>query len=241
MAQQRRMLYAKLLTSHNINVLPVATRYLYVGMLVLADDDGRLNADPRYVKGAVFSYDEEITAKDVEHMLGDLHAAGVLELYEVEGARYAEHPKWKEYQNIRRDMYTPSKIPSSRATKAEPLQPRNEPDTKAVHKLSKVKLSKVKSSKDNTGKVLPVRPDDPGIIEKEKYGEHQNVRLTPEEYLKLVDRWGNDAVRDNIEQLSGYMASKGKRYKDHYATINNWIRRKQEETRGKGKSFTVIG
>ena len=43
-----------------------------------------------------------------------------------------------------------------------------------------------------------------------------------------------------IENLSSYMASTGKRYKDHYATILNWDRRdkqKQEEDKYKGMSY----
>lgn len=58
------------------------------------------------------------------------------------------------------------------------------------------------------------------INKKEKYGEFQNVLLTDEEYHKLE----KSNLLPYIEKLSSYIASKGKKYKSHYATILNWAR-----------------
>ena len=57
--------------------------------------------------------------------------------------------------------------------------------------------------------------------EKESYGEFQNVLLTKEEYRKLE----KSNLLPYIEKLSSYIASKGKRYKSHYATILTWSRK----------------
>ena len=55
-------------------------------------------------------------------------------------------------------------------------------------------------------------------------GEFGNVYLTEEELEKLKERFPYDwQVR--IESLSEYVASKGKRYKSHYATILSWARK----------------
>lgn len=53
------------------------------------------------------------------------------------------------------------------------------------------------------------------------YGEFKNVRLTDDEYKKLEEK----KLIPYIEKLSSYIASKGKRYKNHYATILNWSRK----------------
>ena len=63
--------------------------------------------------------------------------------------------------------------------------------------------------------------------QKEKHGEFQNVLLSEQEMQKLKDRLGGEAER-YIEKLSAYLASRGKRYKSHYATILNWWRRDKE-------------
>lgn len=61
------------------------------------------------------------------------------------------------------------------------------------------------------------------------YGEFKNVKLTEEEYKKLEER----NLLPYIEKLSSYIASKGKKYKSHYATILTWSRK---ETKGAPKN-----
>lgn len=60
-----------------------------------------------------------------------------------------------------------------------------------------------------------------------KYGEYNNVLLTDEDYEKLVNEFPND-YQSRIENLSSYIASTGKSYKNHLATIRNWARREKE-------------
>lgn len=64
------------------------------------------------------------------------------------------------------------------------------------------------------------------IKKKEKKTYHGNVHLFPEEYDKLVTKFGQDGAEERIEALSLYIKSKGveRKYKDHYATILNWER-----------------
>lgn len=58
---------------------------------------------------------------------------------------------------------------------------------------------------------------------KHKYGEYTNVLLTDEELDKLKAEYSD--WEDRIERLSSYIASTGKAYKSHYATIRNWARK----------------
>ena len=71
------------------------------------------------------------------------------------------------------------------------------------------------------------------------YGEFQNVRMTTEEFSKLVQTEGADRSNALIEELSSYLASSGKRYKSHYATLLNWARRKDKEGEPKRKFLTA--
>ena len=57
------------------------------------------------------------------------------------------------------------------------------------------------------------------------YGEFKNVKLTDDEYKKLEEK----NLLPYIEKLSSYIASKGKRYKSHYATILTWSRKNNIE------------
>lgn len=60
-----------------------------------------------------------------------------------------------------------------------------------------------------------------------KFGEYQNVLLTDSDMEKLKAEFPND-WEERIERLSAYMASTGKGYKNHLATICNWARRDSE-------------
>lgn len=65
-------------------------------------------------------------------------------------------------------------------------------------------------------------------INKRLYGECQNVKLTEDEYNKLVDK----NYTGLIDELSLYIASKGDKYKSHYATILQWAKKREKETLG---------
>ena len=66
---------------------------------------------------------------------------------------------------------------------------------------------------------------------KNDYGEFGNVKMTTAEFEKLVQAVGADRANALIEELSSYLASSGKRYKSHYATLLNWSRRREKERR----------
>lgn len=60
--------------------------------------------------------------------------------------------------------------------------------------------------------------------------EFKNVKLTEKEYQKLQSRFDKQIVDEAIEELGAYIASKGKKYKSHYATLLNWIKRKNNKS-----------
>ena len=67
--------------------------------------------------------------------------------------------------------------------------------------------------------------------DKKTYGECANVYLTEEEHSKIV----NDGLTGLIDELSFYIASKGDKYKSHYAVIKQWAMRRKREQAEKEK------
>lgn len=57
-----------------------------------------------------------------------------------------------------------------------------------------------------------------------RYGAYKNVLFTDEEYAKLQAEYPAD-YSERIERLSEYIASTGKSYKNHLATIRAWARK----------------
>lgn len=67
-----------------------------------------------------------------------------------------------------------------------------------------------------------------------KYGEYQNVLLSDDDLNKLQAEFPAD-WESRIERLSSYMASSGKSYKNHLATIRNWARRDKPSEKPAGE------
>lgn len=67
-----------------------------------------------------------------------------------------------------------------------------------------------------------------------KHGEYQNVLLSDDDLEKLKAEFPADWDR-RIQRLSEYMASSGKSYKNHLATIRNWARRDKPAAKAAAK------
>lgn len=77
---------------------------------------------------------------------------------------------------------------------------------------------------------------------KEKYGVFENVLLTKEEHSKLKEQFSD--YQERIDRLSEYIASTGKSYKSHYATILSWARKDKKEKppdKKRGSMFSTNG
>ena len=69
--------------------------------------------------------------------------------------------------------------------------------------------------------------------------EFPNIKISKEEHQKLIDKFGVTGTVDKIENLSLYIASKGDKYKSHYATILSWDKKDQKGGQsGKNQSGT---
>ena len=74
---------------------------------------------------------------------------------------------------------------------------------------------------------IDTKPSGEHREQRRKYGEYSNVLLSDTDLAKLKAEFPND-WEERIERLSAYMASTGKGYKSHLATIRNWARRDSE-------------
>lgn len=73
-----------------------------------------------------------------------------------------------------------------------------------------------------TGTSLPAQK-----IPARTFGRFRNVLMTDQEYMELLSDFPD--ARDRIEHLSEYLASSGKRYENHAATIRKWAREDAEK------------
>ena len=87
-----------------------------------------------------------------------------------------------------------------------------------------------KSFKEVSFKEGGASPPIPPPQEKNTYGEIFNsVKLHQWEYDGLLKLFGEDVVKDYINRLDAHIASTGKKYPSHYATVYKWVTEDQRK------------
>ncbi len=222
---ERRMFAKTIIDSDAFLDMPLSARLLYYDLSMRADDDGFVNSPKKIMRMVGASQDD----------LGILILRKFIIPFDT-GVVVIKH--WRIHNYIRKDMYHETKYKDELATLSLDennaytqsvtalLQPcdeeRNEPVTIPS---TQDRLGKVSIGKDSLGESARAREHSP---ETKKYGEFLNVILTDEELDKLKAEYPTD-WSNRINQLSAYMASTGKKYKSHYATIRSWARRDAEK------------
>jgi len=149
---------------------------LWVGMVLEADDEGRLVAEAHQLKALIFGLRPQTRPSVVDRALSALHSSGLIRLYTVNGTQYAWFPSWKDHQRISHP--SPSGLPAC-------------PDEleRMVKVLQKVPEDSRAFTEDSTGK---------GKEGKGKEGrERKGTEPPPDEFLaaigKLRERLGPSA------------------------------------------------
>ncbi len=98
-------------------------------------------------------------------------------------------------------------------------------DTTIVSDIVTTAPSKAKQSK---AKAKQIRERTPPTPYKKSFGEYNHVKLTEEQYEKLINEYGESTIALYIQKVDEYVEQKGKKYNNHYLTIKNWIRKDNE-------------
>ena len=142
----RRMIDSEIWRNEKVSNLPDAGRLLFIGIFSNADDDGRLKASPRFLKATIFPYDDGKTADQIRELRDQCAEPGLIRVYSKNGKEYLDIPGWEEHQKIRKDRYTPSKLPgyneadNQMATQCQPMG--NHPTTAGSHSIGEGRLGK---------------------------------------------------------------------------------------------------
>lgn len=86
---------------------PREARMLYQAMWNIADEHARLRGNPKYIKGEVFPYDDDLDADAIDHLLGLLDKGRKIVRYTVDGMSYIFLPNLAKHQRLE-----PSKVES---------------------------------------------------------------------------------------------------------------------------------
>lgn len=222
---ERRMFAKTIIDSDAFLDMPITSQLLYFHLSMRADDDGFVNK-PKSIMRMIGGKDDDIKVLFAKKFLIPFESGVVV----------IKH--WKIHNYIRKDTYTETKYKEEkslletdensayRLSVTDTLQLRDESVTGTS---TQVRLGKDRLEKDSIDYSNMSESDDsipspkPAKPVKHKYGEYKNVLLTDDELQKLQEEFADCNAR--IERLSSYVASTGKAYKSHYATIRNWAKK----------------
>lgn len=231
---ERRMFAKTIIDSDSFLDMPLSAQALYFHLSMRADDDGFIN-NPKKIQRMIGASDDDCKL---------LLAKRFVIAFES-GIVVIKH--WKIHNYIRNDRYKPTVYTSEKAmltskengayieaeTDGIPFGIPNgyQMDTKCIQdgyqmdtqdRIGKDSIDKVSIGEDmeplETASPSPKKPI------RHKYGEYQNVLLSDSDLEKLKAEFPTD-YESRIERLSEYIASTGKSYKNHLATIRNWSKR----------------
>jgi hypothetical protein len=106
---RKRMIDPSWLESQSLGKCSRTGRLLFIGLITLADDEGRLRGDPVFLRNTIFPYDEDLKTEDIIIELEALQESDCIRFYSVNSLNFILLPKWRGYQRI--DRPTASKLP----------------------------------------------------------------------------------------------------------------------------------
>jgi hypothetical protein len=111
-----RLIKDSILTSRSIDQLSAEAERCFYRLLTIADDFGRMDADPRAVLSRAFPLRREITTDQLEGWLSELVAAEIIQIYVVGQRRYACFINWDKWNKPRAQK---SKFPDPPGSECE--------------------------------------------------------------------------------------------------------------------------
>lgn len=221
---EKRMFTQKIIDSDAFLDMPLSTQALYFHLNMRADDDGFIN-NPKRIQRTVGASEDDLKL---------LIAKRFVICFE-NGVIVIKH--WRMHNTLRKDRYNPTQyqeqyalldVKDNNAYTEKAVATTWQPDGNqlatqySIDKYSIDKKSIVEDSAPESDDSEP-SPKSSKKPVKHKYGEYKNVLLTDDELDKLKSEYSD--WNERIERLSSYVASTGKSYKSHYATIRNWARK----------------
>lgn len=200
-----RIIKESIRTSKSVNAMSDFQFRLWTYLLTYVDDYGRGSADPELLKGFVFPRRKGVTEGTIQKTLAELATIGSVILYEVDGEPYLCFPNWSEHQSVRNKV---SKFPSPNdALLASASNCKQLKSTASICNQLLANAPVIQSESNpnpNTEESAPAR---------HAHGQYQWVKLTDEEYSRLLADLGEAELARCIAYVDEAAQSTGNKNK----------------------------
>ena len=263
---ERRMFAKTIVYSDMFIDMPMSARLLYYDLAMRADDDGFVNSPKKIMRFVGASMDDMNVLVAKQFIILFESGVVVIKHWKIHNYirkdTYKETPYKLEKSLLGMDennSYTlENECPST--ARGRLVDEPSTQDRLGKDRLGKVRLELGKDrvrdrdrqeeesacapenlplgnneNKNNKNNENVVNNSDSKKPTRHKYGTYNNVLLADEDMEKLKAEFPKD-WQSRIERLSEYIASSGKTYKNHLATIRSWAKKDDERKTAKNRS-----
>lgn len=219
----KRMFSKQIIDSDAFLDMPLSSQALYFHLNMRADDDGFVN-NPRKIQRMIQCSEDDLKILITKRFVIPFES-GVCVIKHWLIHNYIRKDTYKStvYTDEKERLYTKdnNSYTLNEAPQLEQLQSRDGYVDEKSRSIDKISKDKVRLDKNSIEYINLSFIDD--VIEK--------VKLTQDQYNKLISKYNKEQVHKTIISLDTYITNGTKKYKDHYRTINNWCL-KSNETKG---------
>lgn len=140
-------------------------------------------------------------------------------------------PKWEKHQSIDAldKMREQNRLRVAKHREKQKMLSSNVTDNVTVTQCNAVDKNRIDKDKNRLDNSVSKETQKPT---RHKYGLYTNVLLSDEDMEKLKSEFPTD-WQERIDRLSEYIASTGKSYKNHLATIRSWARKDKQNDKSR--------
>lgn len=250
---ERRMFAKTIIDSDMFIDMPISARLLYYDLAMRADDDGFVNSPKKIMKFVGASVDDmnvliarqfiipfesgvvvikhwrihNYIRKDTYKETPYKDEKALLYLDENNGYRLENECPSTNRQRTVNEPSTQDRLGKDRIELGKDrVRDRERQELESAHAPENLPLE-IAENKNNKNNENDFNNPDNKKPTRHKYGIYKNVFLTDEDMEKLKSEFPDD-WQNRIERLSEYIASSGKTYKNHLATIRVWAKKDKE-------------
>lgn len=228
---ERRMFSKNIIDSDLFLEMPITSQLLYFHLAMRADDDGFINK-PKSIMRLIGCKDDDMKVLISNQFVIPFD----------NGIVVIKH--WRVHNYIQKDRYKPTQYQAEKSQITLDESNVYNMDTKCIQDVSsldtqvrlgkdRLELGKSKVRKELEKETLPdgtqTQSSTPAF---HKYGEYKHVKLTDEQYSKLIFDFSEAIIQDYIKRVDEYCQQYGKSYKDYNLTIRKWISKDGEKNNG---------
>lgn len=255
---ERRMFAKTIVDSDMFIDMPMSARLLYYDLAMRADDDGFVNSPKKIMRFVGASMDDMNVLIAKQFIILFESGVVVIKHWKIHNYIQKDRYKATSYQaekeslTLKNGTYYTDDLPDVSNLDTECIQDVYSLDTQDRLGKDRLELGKdrvrdrdrerqelesahapenlpleIAENKNNKNNENDFNNSDNKKPTRHKYGTYKNVFLTDEDMEKLKSEFPDD-WQSRIERLSEYIASSGKTYKNHLATIRVWAKKDKE-------------